>query len=83
MKLSLNKAGSMFKVISTSTGVITAASVHANKRTSLSTCIRYYYGTLAPLVRKINNVTGVGNVNVNTPGNGCCAKGVRLTPGLP
>lgn len=83
MNVSVNKAGAIFKVISTHKAVVTDDSVGATNCPATRRCTSRIYGGLLPLVVTGNNISGVENVNINTPGNGCCAKAVRFTPGLP
>lgn len=83
VNLSLNNAGSIFNVMSTHNSVGTAATVGANNCGAISRCMGTSMRTLRPILSAVNNVRGVGNVNVNTPGNGFCANAVRFTPGLP
>ncbi len=83
MKVSVNNAGSIFNVMSTHKGVLDMSSVGARTCGRVSSCIGTITRGLVPVVRRINNGSGVGNVNVNTPGKGFCANGVRFTPGLP
>lgn len=83
INVSVNKAGAIFNVMSTHKAVVTDDSVGAKTCRSIGSCMSRIYGGLLPLVVTGNKMSGVGNVNVNTPGKGCCDNAVRFTPGLP
>lgn len=83
INVSVNKAGSIFNVMSTHKAVVTDNSIGARTCSAMRRCMSRIYGGLLPLVVSRNKIRGVGNVNVNTPGKGCCDKAVRFTPGLP
>lgn len=83
MNVSVNKAGAIFNVMSSHNGMLTASSIGARSFSGVRSCMRTIDSGLHPLVRSFNNMRGVGNVKMNTPGKGCCGKAVRFTPGLP
>lgn len=83
MNVSVNNAGAIFNMMSTEKAVLCDDSVGAKGCASISSCIDRLTGNLGLIVSRTNNMSGVGNVNMKTPGNGFFGNYVRFTPGLP